>query len=207
MTGKKFSRLLVLGLSPKKSGRKTFWVCRCDCGNKKVARSDSLKDGSLQSCGCLRDEQAAVNVRKNHTHKDSHTLLHYTWGGMRQRCSNPNDESYKYYGGRGIKVCDEWEKSYSAFKEWAYENGYAEGLTIERIDVNKGYSPENCTWLPSREQAINRRSTVWIEWNGERRNIKQWADHLGIKYGTLHSRYYRSKMRPPELFEPVKNSR
>ncbi|WP_438744902.1 hypothetical protein [Enterococcus sp. DIV1288f] len=129
--------------------------------------------------------------------------MHKTWNGMIQRTTNPKNKSFNRYGGRGIKVCDEWLK-YTNFKDWAISHGYDDSLTIERIDVNGMYCPDNCTWIPVKEQAINRRSTVWIEWNGERKNIKQWSDALGINYGTLHSRYYRSGMRPPELFEPVK---
>lgn len=205
LTGKKFGRLTVIGISKKKVGRKTYWNCLCDCGKKKTVRSDSLQT-STKSCGCLRDEEAAKNVVINHTHKDSRSHLHYLWIRMKQRCSNPKTTRFEDYGGRGITVCDEWEGSYENFKQWAYENGYREGLSIERNDVNGNYSPDNCSWIEINEQANNRRSTVWVEYQGERLNLKQWADRLDFNYGTLYSRYTRSGMRPPELFEPVKTT-
>lgn len=201
LTGEKYSRLTVLGLSPKMSGRKSFWVCECECGSKKVVRSDSLRKGLVKSCGCLKREQNGINLTKHHRHKESHSRLHNIWIGIKKRCNDMNDDRY---GGRGIKVCEEWTKSYESFRDWALNNGYSDNLTIERVDNDKGYYPENCSWIPQSEQAMNRRSTVWIEWDGKRKSIKQWSDYLGINYGTLHSRHYRSKMKPPELFEPVK---
>ncbi|MDZ5711660.1 hypothetical protein [Jeotgalibacillus haloalkalitolerans] len=203
LTGKKFGRLTVLGLSEKRVGRKTYWDVICECGNKKTLRSDSLQS-STKSCGCLRDEKAALNVVKNHKHKDSGSHLHYLWIRMKQRCYNPKTKRFEDYGGRGISVCEEWRNSYEVFKNWALENGYKEGLSIERNDVNGNYTPENCSWIEHSEQANNRRTTVWVEFQGERLNLMQWSKKLGINYGTLASRYNRSGMRPPELFYPVK---
>ena len=208
LTGRRFGKLTVIGLSGKKAGRKSYWVCQCDCGNKHLVRSDSLKCGNVQSCGCLKVIQDNINLRRI-THGDTvggENRLHMTWQGMKQRTTNPNNTSFNRYGGRGITVCDDW-LDYEKFKSWALSHGYNDALTIERIDVNDMYCPENCIWIPAKQQATNRRSTVWIEWNGEIKNIKQWSDALGINYGTLHSRYYRSDMRPPELFEPVKNKK
>ncbi|MEC1663008.1 hypothetical protein [Bacillus halotolerans] len=205
LKGERFGRLTVIGLSEKRVGRKTYWDCICDCGNKKTVRSDSLKK-TTRSCGCLKDEQAAINVALNHKHKDSYSHLHYLWIRMKQRCNNPNTTRFYDYGGRGIKVCKEWNESYQSFKDWAYKSGYKEGLSIERIDVNGDYSPENCTWINTIDQANNRRSTIWVEYQGEKLNLKQWSKKLGINYGTLNARYNRSGMRPPELFYPVKKT-
>lgn len=205
LTGKKFGRLRVVKLSDKRSGRKTFWDCICDCGKTKTVRSDSLKS-KVRSCGCLKEEQDRINLTKNHRHKQSGKHLYNVWMNMKMRCYNTTDGAYERYGGRGIDVCDEWKNSFDAFMEWALGNGYDDNLSIERIDVNKGYSPDNCTWIKLKEQAINRRSTVWVEYQGERLNLKQWSEKLGINYGTLNSRYNRSGMRPPELFEPVKTT-
>lgn len=204
LTGMRFGRLTVLRKSDRLAGRKSYWVCECSCGNKKEIRSDSLtrKDKPTLSCGCIRDEQAVINIEKNHKHKDSYTHLHFLWSRMKQRCYNPNVTRYEDYGGRGIVVCEEW-LDYEVFRKWAYKSGYVEGLSIERIDVNGNYEPKNCTWITKEEQANNRRTTVWVEYNGKRQNVKQWADELGIAYGTLITRYRRGK-RPPELFDPVK---
>jgi len=206
LTGKKFGRLFVEGLSDKKAGRKAYWWCKCECGKKKEIRSDSLTRTTkpVRSCGCIRDEQATINVKVNHKHKGSYTALHHTWMRMRQRCNNPDNKRYENYGGRGIKVCDDWDSDFETFRTWAQNNGYHEGLSIERINVDGNYEPTNCTWIPMEEQAVNRTSTVWVEFQGETLNLKQWAEKLNINYGTLAARYRRSGMRPPELFEPVK---
>lgn len=205
LTGERFGRLTVMSLSDKRSGRKTYYDCLCDCGNKKTIRSDVLKS-QTRSCGCLRNEQAKVNLVKNHKHKGSQTELHYRWLHMKGRCYNPNNEKFHRYGGRGISVCEEWKEDYEAFRDWAYGNGYKKGLSIERVDVDGNYSPENCTWIPVERQSNNRGSTIWIEYQGDRLSLMEWSKKLGINYGTLNSRYRRSGMRPPELFSPVKTT-
>lgn len=122
---------------------------------------------------------------------------------MKSRCYNQNNKRYENYGRKGIKVCEEW-LDFNAFYQWSLKSGYNDTMTIERNDIEKGYYPENCCWIPFNEQANNRNRTIWVEWNGKKRNLKQWSKELGINYGTLNSRYNRSGMRPPELFYPVK---
>src|SRR5699024_3844985 len=170
LTGNKYGRLTVIGLSPKVSGRKSYWVCECTCDNKHVVMSDSLKSGNVQSCGCLKKEQDKENLTKHHRHKESHTRLHNTWIGMKGRVSNPNNERYARYGGRGIAMHPGWFNSYETFRDWALKNGYSPELTIERIDNDGNYEPGNCEWKPFSEQANNRSSTIWVEWNGKTQN-------------------------------------
>lgn len=203
LTGENFGRLTVIGLSPRRSGRKSYWICQCNCGNKAVARGDILKAGTTQSCGCMKKEQDRINLTANHSHKESGAHLYNAWLGMKQRCYDKNSETYKYYGERGIKVSDEWKNDYIKFAEWARENGYSEILTIERIDVNGDYSPDNCTWIPFVDQMNNRRSSIMIEWNGQIKNLKQWSAELGLPYSTIHTRYTRDNLRPPKLFKPL----
>ncbi|MDT6278115.1 hypothetical protein NNL50_11280, partial [Enterococcus faecium] len=110
LTGRRFGKLTVIGLSAKKAGRKSYWVCQCDCGNKHLVRSDSLKSGNVQSCGCLKKEQDSLNLRRT-THGDTvggENRLHVTWQGMKQRTTNPNNTRFNRYGGRGITMCEEW---------------------------------------------------------------------------------------------------
>lgn len=114
--------------------------------------------------------------------------LYNTWRGMRARCYNKKDKSYKYYGGRGIEICQEWKDDYKAFKKWAYENGYEEGLTIERKDTNKNYEPSNCCWKTMKEQSNNRRGNINVTYHGKTQTISQWADELGFNYDTLNYR-------------------
>ena len=207
LTGERFGIVTVLKRDLTKPKDRQYWVCRCDCGVVKTMRADVLKK-PVESCGCLRDEKIRVQLkdkkwRGNKTHGETETPLYKTWSRMKHRCSNKNHKYYEYYGGSGIKVCEEWENSYESFRDWAKANGYKDGLTIERIDVTKDYEPSNCEWIPLSEQANNRRSTVWIEYNGKRQNLKQWSEELGIKYGTLQQRHYRYGEVPPRLFRKV----
>lgn len=205
LTGEKFGRLKVLGLSPKKSGRKSYWVCECECGNEKLVRSDGLKAGNTQSCGCLKKEQDKLNLTTHHRHMESKTRLYHEWQHIKYRCNNSNSGSYDRYGGRGIKICDEWNGSYESFRNWALNNGYSDDLTIDRIDVNGDYEPNNCQWITLPEQMNNRTTTIWVTHENKTQNLTQWADELGFNRGTLNSRYSRDGMRPLELFKPVEN--
>lgn len=140
LTGKKFGRLTVVEFAESKNGR-TYWLCECDCGNKKIVRGAHLKNGDTVSCGCYREEK-----REEFYHRfdgvPRSTLkserLHRIWSGMKTRCNNPNVKKYERYGARGISVCDEWSE-YAPFKTWALEHGYADNLTIDRIDNNGNY--------------------------------------------------------------------
>lgn len=127
----------------------------------------------------------------NYKHGGKHTKLYEVWCSMRHRCNNPTDYAYKYYGARGIKVCKEWEKDYSAFREWALKNGYSEGLTIDRINVYKDYCPQNCRWATAKQQSDNKTTTKRIEYNGITKTLKEWSIYLGIEIRTLYCRIYR----------------
>lgn len=208
LSGSRFGKLLVIGIDEDRvtGGRKTYWVCKCDCGKEKSIRSDSLTSKRLpktESCGCLRLEKSKVNLKKNHSHKSSKTRLYHTWQGMKSRCYLKNSGCYERYGGRGIIVCEDWKNDFSTFKQWALSSGYNDNLTIERIDFNGNYEPSNCTWIPLPEQSNNRRSSIFIEYQGQTMNLKQWSDKLGIKYGTLNSRYKRGYRELKDLFAPV----
>jgi len=152
LVGEKYGRLTVVAFD-RKQNKKTYWKCVCDCGLTVIATGNNLRSGNTKSCGCLHREIVSKTGHDNAKHGESHdnrTRLYSIWCGMRQRCNNPNRDSYSLYGGKGVKVCEEWN-NYSAFKEWAMSHGYADDLSIDRIDPNKDYCPENCRWLTRSE--------------------------------------------------------
>lgn len=185
LTGRKYGMLSVKELRGVVKSRR-IWHCICDCGNHKDVREDSLKKYT-RSCGCKIKEKAKEKG-KGATHGKSHTRLYGIWGGMKTRCYNPHDTGYKYYGERGITVCNEWLNDFEAFYKWAMQNGYADNLTIDRIDVNGNYEPSNCCWATRREQRINQRQKE-VTYNNEKHTLLEWADITGIKYDTLLWRY------------------
>lgn len=197
----RFGRLTVIERAPqnKKSGH-SRWICRCDCGKKCIVGSYELRRGLTQSCGCKMREWQHM---PHHTHNMSNTPLYSVWRGMRTRCNLSSSRVYKDYGGRGIRVCDEWEQSFEVFAKWALSSGYCEGLTIDRIDVNGNYSPDNCRWITQREQVWNQRRTRFLTYQGITMSLGQWAKTTGMALSLVSSRFNRGW--PPERIfdEPV----
>lgn len=173
------------------------WLCRCDCGAVKEVYEQGLIRGTSTSCGCKRMENPRFGMVK---HGKSRTPLYKVYSSMLQRCFNTQNCNYKNYGGRGIKVCDEWlgDDGFATFYKWSIKNGYAEGkrLTIDRIDVNGNYEPFNCRWVDYETQANNMRSNHHITFNGETHTISEWAKITGINRQTLQARARRGL--PPE---------
>lgn len=180
LVGQQFGHLIVIERADKKKNGMAFWICRCDCGNTtKPIRTADLKNGKTKSCGCLQSRT---------THGMSYSRIYQIWADMKHRCSNAHNKNYKHYGGRGITVCEEWQNSFEAFYEWAMSHGYADNLTIDRIDGNSSYCPENCRWSTFKVQENNTRRNHYITYNGKTQTMKQWADEIGINYITLSSR-------------------
>lgn len=165
LSGKKIGRLTVTKkVEYRDSHRPRIkWHCVCDCGNELDVFSYNLTSGHTKSCGCLNGEMTTERNTAIFTkHSEANSRLYNIWHSMKSRCNNPNRKDYHLYGERGIKVCEEWEKSYPAFRDWAIENGYDENApfgqcTIDRIDNEKGYSPDNCRWITNEEQQKNKR--------------------------------------------------
>lgn len=185
MTGQKFGRLTVIKYAYSDKSRCAVWVCKCECGNYVDAKGTELRYGRIKSCGCLQKDRAR---KVNTKHGKSNTKLHQVWRGIKDRCYNINAKNYKYYGGRGIQVCHEWLHNFQPFYDWAMNNGYKEGLTIDRMDVNGNYSPDNCCWATTKQQQRNIRHNRNITINGVTHCMKDWCNILGLKYSTVSNR-------------------
>lgn len=182
LVGKKFGRLTVIEFVGVDKHRSRMWLCKCDCGGEANTTTQHLNSGHTQSCGCFNKEQCSIH---NTTHGLTH-VYHFEyliWKSMRKRCSNPNDKNYASYGGRGIKVCERWSK----FENFMADMGARSSPkhTLERLENNKNYCPENCVWATMKQQTRNQRTNHWIEHNGERMILQDWANHLNINSSTL----------------------
>lgn len=180
ITGQKFGRLTALYRLHNTKGR-TKWLCVCECGNLKEVRLDMLQSCHTKSCNCLYKKSNAIHGKYN-------TRLYNTWRNMKSRCYYTKNINYKNYGERGIKVCDEWKNDFKAFYDWAMSNGYDDNLTIDRIDVNGNYEPNNCCWITHKEQQQNKQNSVKYTINGKTHCLKKWCEICGIKYTTVRKR-------------------
>jgi hypothetical protein len=181
--GERYGRLLVVGRAPNKSDKDTNarWVCACDCGRETTQYGQDLKKGKVVSCGCWNDE-------KKFKHGMARQPVYKVWQQLHQRCENPKAPKFYNYGGRGIKVCERWK----SFENFAADMGIRpEGYSIERINNDGDYEPSNCMWATTKQQLNNRRISRFIELNGERKTIAQWADQLGVKYDLIRCRIDR----------------
>lgn len=154
LTGRRFGRLTVQGQCGRNPSGKILWLCACDCGNIAKSTTQGLKSGRSQSCGCYNKDRIREHFT---THGGTHSRLYSIWQSMKTRCYNQNSKAYRYYGGRGISICAEWLHDFGAFQRWALSHGYQDDLTIDRINVDMGYCPENCRWASWHEQRINQR--------------------------------------------------
>lgn len=191
--GDRYGQLTIIKeVEPTESGVRRF-LCKCDCGNETVVRMCHLrtKKHPTVSCGCFGKKQAQTNGLKHGyaSDKQPYEKLYRIWNHMKERCINPKKDHYYLYGGRGIKVCDEWLNDYIAFRTWAVNNGYREGLTIDRIDPDGDYEPSNCRWATRLEQQHNLRTNVNITYKNETHCIAVWAKITGIHEETIRHRY------------------
>lgn len=179
LTGQRFGRLLVLERACH-ADENRYWICRCDCGNYTIVYDGNLKRNLTTSCGCYRRETSS-------THGMHNKRLYHIWENMKGRCERKSAKAYDHYGGRGITVCKEWRK-FEPFCEWSMSHGYDEKLTLDRIDVNGDYCPENCRWVSQAEQLNNTRRNVFMTLNGETHTLKQWSEITGISYNAIMKR-------------------
>lgn len=196
ITNNRYGRLVAIKKEKSINGQ-NMWLFQCDCGKQKIINKYSVIRGLTNSCGCYHKEQ---DVLKHTTHNMSKTRLYRCWQDMKNRCYNKSRKKYQRYGARGIIVCNDWLHNFNAFKDWALSNGYKDTLTIDRIDVNGNYCPENCRWITLKEQANNTSKNIKITINGTTKNLHEWLEICNIKSGSF---YYKLKKgyKPEEIFK------
>lgn len=180
--GKTYNHLKAIAFSHMDENQNQIWLCECDCGNKYYVKASSLVSGHTKSCGCRQ------HYHTNYKHGLSDSRLFNIYYKMIERCYKPSVSTYKNYGAKEIMVCDEWRNDFIAFAVWSLQNGYSDDLSIDRIDNNKGYSPDNCRWVSMKEQQNNRTNNRWLSYNGETHTMSQWADITGISEATIYAR-------------------
>lgn len=189
LTNIRVGRLTVLCEEGKDKSGHYLWRCRCDCGKEKVVSSSHLRNGAVQSCGCLHIERTIrFNKETKVRHGKRNTRLYAIWAGMKRRTMAESSPKYNDYGGRNITMCEEWRTDFASFYEWAMTHGYQDGLSIDRADNDGPYSPENCRWVTMKTQGNNRRGNRIIEYKGEKKTLSQWAEQLGIPKARIYKR-------------------
>lgn len=202
--GKRYNKLTIIGNGGKAKDGHTKVQCRCDCGNVKNILLKSILSGRSTSCGCRSRILSSERRLKHGCTANYHVeRLFRVWATMKDRCNNPKCKTYRHYGGRGISVCEEWNKDYLAFRTWAFQNGYDENAkrgecTLDRIDVDGDYCPNNCRWVDIGFQQNNKRNNLYIECNGETHTIREWSNITGVSYKALY-RKLRVRKLAPEL--------
>ncbi len=182
LSGERFGRLLVLQKNGYNKHHQLYWLCECDCGNRKNVLGCVLSRGDTNSCGCLAKESIA---KVNYRHGMTKTPIYGLWHSMIQRCYDKNCNVYYRYGGRGINVCNKWQ-TFEGFYEDMGDK--PKGKSLERLDNDGDYCPENVVWADAKAQANNRRSNVILEHNGKKQTMQQWCDELDLKIGTVWAR-------------------
>lgn len=202
LTGQRFGRLVAIRHVGYDKRGQAIWEFKCDCGNTIHALGYPITYGNVTSCGCYNREKT---VRQNYKHgfsvRGKREKLYVVWCALKKRCKTPTDKAYKYYGARGIDICDEWE-TYEPFREWAMANGYKDGLTIDRIDNDGNYCPENCRWVDMVVQSRNTRRTIKIVMeDGTKKPFRELCEELGINANRIRNKIYRDM--PQKEFEEI----
>lgn len=191
LIGRKFGHWTVIGFDRVDTHGNSYWWCECDCQNKtrkSIARNNLRINGGSQSCGCYQKQRTREATSTHGMHGDR---LYSIWHNMRNRCEYENSINYDNYGARGVAVCDEWHQ-FENFRDWAFESGYTEELTLDRIKNDREYSPDNCRWLSFIDQQNNKRTNRRIKYNDEELTLAQWARKLGVNYDRLRHKLNRN---------------
>lgn len=193
MTGVVINDLEVIRRVENYKDGKAQWLVKCHCGNEFKAIGKYLRNNTIKSCGCLKSKRMIKYGKERKTHGDTNSRLFSIWTSMKKRCYYKNSTSYKNYGARGIEVCNEWKNNYSAFKKWALDNGYDENLTIDRINTDKNYTPNNCKWSTRKEQNRNKRNNKLINYNGKLLTQSEVCEITGLSKYEVSKRFQKSE--------------
>lgn len=183
--GQRFGRLTVLRRGENTSRGLARWVCKCDCGNEILASGGNLRFGHTTSCGCYKEE---IVKTCSVTHGMRRTRIYNIWTDIKSRCCNPNSNRHHVYFDRNIVMCDEWKNSFQSFYDWSIANGYTDELTIDRINNDEGYSPDNCRWVTNKENSRNKRNNRYITYKGKTQCLSAWCEELGLDYKKVHNK-------------------
>ena len=207
LTGMRFGRLVAIEPVGQAKNRSVLWRCKCDCGGERIVTQGNLHMGSVRSCGCLRKESMQRAQKMTITHGESRTRLYNIWHGAIDRCEREGAYGFKNYGARGIDVYGPWKEDFKAFKKWALENGYADDLQIDRIDTNKGYSPDNCRWVTRTENGNNKRNNVIRTYHGVTDTLANLCRMFGKSYHLVQQRVLKGMSIEEALEKPSKRER
>lgn len=187
LVGMRFNKLTVLERDVSRKSR-PYWKCRCDCGNVVSVRADLLKSGNTKACGCMYQKHGQAL-------QGNHSRLYEIYNGMKKRCYNAKCKSYKFYGAKGITICDEWlgDNGFINFYNWSVKNGYSDKLSIDRIKSNMPYSPNNCRWAEWGIQANNKSNNLFVTYNCKTQTLANWCRELNLNYSKVRQRMYHNK--------------
>lgn len=201
MVGRRYERLEVICEKGKDSRGEYLWLCKCDCGEEIITTGGNLRSGNTKSCGCWNVE---MFVSKTYRHGMKDSRIYSIWASMRRRCNVESSHAYKDYGGRGIKVCERWNRFINFYEDMI--SGYADDLTLDRINPNGNYEPENCRWATTKEQARNKRNTKFIEHKGKKATAIEWQEISGTDATTINYRIKKGWDLEEAIFgRPVKS--
>ena len=209
--GEMFGRLVVIKeVEPRqqyKKGKVRRFLCQCDCGNTTTVDIYHLIHGKIKSCGCYKKEQSLMAAKSQKFPKHMTSSRLYTiWNGVKSRCYVKTSTPYKKYGAKGITMCDEWKNDFVSFYNWSIENGYADNLTLDRINGEGNYEPSNCRWVSYTKQANNTKANVFLTLNGESHTLTEWSRLLNINFTTLQNRRSKGWDDAKVLTTPVRSN-
>lgn len=193
LIGKRFSKLKVIKRIENDKYGNSRWLCECDCGKITKVLGTHLRSNHTKSCGCLQ-AQSCKNIKHKPKHGMIKTRIYRIWNGMKNRTNENSrfkETQYKNYSGRNIKICEDWKNNFVSFYNWAISNGYQDNLTIDRIDVDGDYEPNNCRWVTMKEQQNNKRNNTILEYNGLKLTISQWEEKLNFPHKLITNRLRR----------------